>query len=199
MKIGNIVTDKKIRVNKNINLVSSIDDIIEGIPTLVVGISNIKKIEPNPDFVCRKLSDTLYWTFNKDVRRHLFEEDLYYFTENCYKFLVSEISYLFVDMITYSKDSISKIFNKIGQTDKIITFKHKDMVYVYSDKYIFGVDLKQVKFIKGDVNKLMNKIKGLSSVFLDNERLFIKYNNELEILNNQIKYIPLLYSINNYE
>lgn len=199
MKIGNLVTDKKIRVNKNINLVTSIDDIIEGIPTLVVGISNIKKIEPNPDFVYRKISDTLYWTFNKNERRHLFEEDLYYFIENCYKFLVSEISYLFVDMITYSKDSITKIFNKIGQTDKIITFKYKDMVYVYSDKYIFGIDLKQVKFIKGDVNKLMSKIKGLSSVFLDNERLFIKYNNELEILNNQIKYIPLLYSINNYE
>ena len=35
MKIANIVTDNKIEVTDDINIVTSIDDIIEGLPTLV--------------------------------------------------------------------------------------------------------------------------------------------------------------------
>jgi hypothetical protein len=199
MKIGNIVTSDNFRVNKNINLVNSIDDIIDGVPTLVVGIDNIRKIEPKPDFLTRQISDKIFWTFTKKEKRQIFEEDLYYFVENCYKRMVKDVRYIFVDMIILNEDKIKRMFDKISGINNLITFKYKDMIYIYGDNLIFGVDLKQVRFINKDVGKITDKIKTLSSVFLDNEKILIKYNNELEIFDNQIKYIPLLYSINKDE
>jgi hypothetical protein len=42
-----------------------------------------------------------------------------------------------------------------------------------------------------------NKIKHLSSVFLEDSRILIEYKNIVEELDNQVKYIPYLYSIKN--
>jgi len=71
------------------------------------------------------------------------------------------------------------------------------MLYIYHDKYIFGIDVKLLKFIDCDVNKIILKIKSKSYVFLDTPDIFIEYKKQVEILDNQIKYIPYLYSIKN--
>jgi S1-C subfamily serine protease len=39
----------------------------------------LKTIEPNADFVDKKISSNIYWTFKKTERRDIFEEDLYNF------------------------------------------------------------------------------------------------------------------------
>ena len=199
MKIANIVIDTPLKVNKKFNVVDSFDKIIEGIPTLLVGLDNIRKIEPKPDFLDRKLSEDIYWTFTKKEKRVLFEEDLYYFSETIYKNIIKKTSYVFVDLILFDSNKINDIFTDMQNINKKVTLLHKDMLYVYGNDNIFGFDLKQVTYVGKKKETLIDKIKNLSDVFLEGDNILIEYNNDLEMFDYEIKYIPLLYTINNNE
>lgn len=197
--IGNIVTTDNIKVDDNFNVVDSLDKIIEGIPTLIIGLDNAKKLKDKLNFVDRKIDNLIYWTFSKKEKRNLFEEDLFYFIEVSYNFLKQNIEYIFVDFILFNDKKIDKIFNKIESYDKNISLLINEMLYIYSDKFIFGIDLRQIKYLNNNVDEFLFKIKSLSSVFLDNEQILIEYKNNLGMLDDEVKYIPVLYSINNNE
>lgn len=197
MKIANIVSDNDLSLLEEFNQVKSFEDAIPGIPTLIIGWDKIKKRYPDYDVLNRKISDNLYWTFKKIEKRDLHEEDLFYFIKNTYLDLINKIQYIFVDPIQLNKKSITKIVKKILNENEIISFKHNEMIYVYCDKYIFGIDLKLIKFIGYNPEKIERKINNKSKVFLYNNNIFIEYNIRLEMINNQIKYIPYLYSIKN--
>jgi hypothetical protein len=62
MKIANIVTNNKINVSEDFNVVTSMDDIIHGIPTLIVSFSYVNKHYPDFDVLEMKIQDNLYWT-----------------------------------------------------------------------------------------------------------------------------------------
>jgi hypothetical protein len=193
--IGNIVTIDNIKVDENFNVVDSFDKIIEGIPTLVIGIDNATQSYGDLNYIDRKINDLNYWTFSKKEKRGLSEEDLFYFIENSYKHLTNTIEYIFVDVILFNERKIKKIFDKIKSFDKNISFLTDKMLYIYSDKYIFGFDLRQIKFINGDVDKFIDKIKNTSIDFLSNNEILIEYKNNIGMLDDELKYIPVLYSI----
>lgn len=193
--IGNIVTIDNIKVDENFNVVDSFDKIIEGIPTLVIGIDNATQSYGDLNYIDRKINDLNYWTFSKKEKRGLSEEDLFYFIENSYKHLTNTIEYIFVDVILFNERKIKKIFDKIKSFDKNISFLTDKMLYIYSDKYIFGFDLRQIKFINGDVDKFIDKIKNSSIDFLYNNEILIEYKNNIGMLDDELKYIPVLYSI----
>ena len=58
--IGNIITSDKLKVDENFNVVDSLDKIIEGIPTLIIGLDNVKKLDTKLNYVDRKLDDLTY-------------------------------------------------------------------------------------------------------------------------------------------
>ena len=58
MKIGNIVSNTDLNVGNEFNVVDSLDNIIKGIPTLIVGYSIVKEIFGDElDFIKRKIED----------------------------------------------------------------------------------------------------------------------------------------------
>ena len=134
--IGNIITSDSLKVDENFNVVDSLNDIIEGIPTLIIGLDNVKKLDTKLNFVDRKLDDLTYWTFSKKEKRVLFEEDLVYFIENSYKHVKDSVEYIFIDFILFRDKKVSKIFNKIKESNNNITFVNERMVYIYSEKYL---------------------------------------------------------------
>jgi hypothetical protein len=71
------------------------------------------------------------------------------------------------------------------------------MVYMHFDTFIFGIDLDMIEFIGLNVDKFLLKIKNKSKVFLEKNMIFIEYKTRIENLDNQVKYIPYLYSIEN--
>lgn len=79
----------------------------------------------------------------------------------------------------------------------IISFVYNDMIYIYGDNFIFGVDLKLMKYIGLNIDKIKTKIKDKSVVFLDNNEILIEYKNYIEELGLQVKYLPFLYYIRN--
>lgn len=196
--IGNIVTLDKIKVDDNFNVVNSFNEVIEGIPTLVVGTNNANDSYGNLNYIDRKIDDLNYWTFSKKEKRGLFEEDLFYFIENSYKNLTNRLEYIFVDVILFDDEKIKKIFDKIESYKDNISFLTDKMLYIYSDKYIFGIDLRQIEYIRGDIDKFIKKVKRFSKDFLSNNEILIEYKNNLGMLEDELKYIPVLYSMRRY-
>ena len=197
MKIANIVTSNKVDVTDDINVVKDLDDIIEGIPTLVTSYAWVSKNYDDYEIYDKKLEKNLFWTFARTERRDIFASDVESFVTLANKKLIEDIDYIFIDLIQFHPTTIKKIVKKILSIKDKIAFKHKDMVYIYGDKLIFGVDLDLVRYMGLNVDGIENKIKSRCSVFLENDEIFIEYKDNMERLDHSVKYIPYLYAIKN--
>jgi len=197
MKIANIVTSNKVDVTDDINVVKELSDIIEGIPTLVTSYIWVSTNYDDYEIFDKKIEENLYWTFARTERRDIFASDVESFVTMANKKLIEDIDYIFIDLVQFHPTTIKKIVRKILSIDNKIAFKHKDMVYIYGDKLIFGVDLDLVRYMGLDVEGIENKIKSRCSVFLENDEIFIEYKDNMERLDHSVKYIPYLYAIKN--
>lgn len=197
MFIGNIVTNTNIKSHDKFNVVDSLDKIIESLPTLIVGWDIVKQINPNTDFLDRKLSDNIKWTFTLSEKRNLHEEDLYYFIQECYNNLISKVEYTYIDFILTNDDDLADIFKNIKKSEKNIAFKNDNMIYIYTTNNVFGIDLNIIDFVGRNRNKLIDYLKSFINVFLVDTDILIEYKDYMDVLNNEVKYIPYLYSIEN--
>lgn len=193
--IANIVSNNKIDVSDDFNVVESLGDIIQGLPTLIVGFDYVNKHYPDFDIMDRCLHDDLYWTFKKTEKRDVFQEGLSWFISKVYSDLTKEVTYIFVDPIQYNSRTLRKIIRKIISIEKITTFFHEDMAYIYGEKFVFGVDFKLLKFMGLNTDKIKDKIKVKSSVFLGDEEILIEYKKHVTELDYPVRYAPYLFSI----
>ena len=199
MLIGNVVCERHIKIDKNFNLIKSTNEIIEGLPTLIVGLNNAKSFTDKISYLDRKINTNTFWTFTRLEKRDLFEEDLFYFIKFSYDELLKSANFKFIDLILSDSDKINKVFNNIKSSDRVITFSYENMVYVHINYMIYGFDLRQVDYIGKSKNIFIDKIKDMSDVFLSDEKILIEYKKELSILNDEIKYVPLIYLLRNNE
>ncbi len=197
MKFANIVSTTQINVPQDFNVVQSMDEIIHGLPTLIIGFDLTDKLFPNYDVGNIKVTDNVYWTTKKTESRDKHNIELEWFKHFAYHELIKDINYIFVDPIQYKKKSLLKILKKIYTIPNKITYQHNDMIYIYSDKFIFGVDLKLIKYIGLDISKIKRKIINISSVFLEGADIFIEYKYIIDDMENQVRFLPYLYSIKN--
>ena len=173
------------------------DNIIHGLPTLILGFDYVNKHYPEFDVMDRKLGENLYWTVKRTEKRDKYEEDLSWFITKVLTDLISEISYVFVDPIQYNSRTIRKVIRKFHSMENKVTYQNGQMLYIYAEKVIFGVDLKLLKYIGLDYKKIKDKIIRKSLVFLTNDKILIEYKNTVAELDNQVRYIPYLFSITN--
>lgn len=197
MKIANIVSTSNISLPEQFNIVSSIDDIIDNLPTLIVGYDLTKKLFKDFDILNREIKPNLYWTVKKTEDRDKFQDDLNWFQHKLYNELITNVKYIIIDPIQQNKKTIKKIINKIYSLNNIISYEKHNMIYIYSDNLIFGIDLNLLKFIGLNTNKIKQKIKKISDTYLIGNEIISYYKQYIEYLNNNVKYIPLLYHIFN--
>lgn len=197
MKIANIVSTNKVNTSDEFNVVSSIEDIIPSLPTLVVGFDWVNRHYPDFDITSRRLRKDLYWTFKRTEKRDKHDEDILWFMNKTYRDLVSKVPYIFIDPLQYTTKVLYKITRKISSIPDFTTYVHGEMIYMYGAGFIFGIDLKLMKYIGFDCDKIKNKIKAHSKVFLEDNNILIEYIKHVEGLDKQTRYIPYLYSISN--
>lgn len=195
MKIANIVTTQKISVSDEFNVVTAMGNIIHGLPTLIVGYDYVNKHYPKFDITNSQLEPNLYWTFKRTERRDKFEEDLNWFITMVYDDLTKKIKYIFVDPIQLKPRSLRKIIRKLHTMEYKVTYVHGDMIYIHGEDLIFGIDMKLLKFMSMNVEKIKDKIKTLSNVFLNDNKILIEYRKNVGMLGYQVRYIPFLYTI----
>src|ERR1035437_2217367 len=197
MKVANIVSTSNIKVSDEFNVVKAIGEIIHSLPTLIVGYDYVNKHYPNFDITNIKLDENLYWTFKRTERRDKFEEDLEWFKTKVFEDLTKQVNYVFVDPIQQKTHVLWKIVRKIANLKHKITYIQGEMVYIYGDNLIFGIDLKLLRFMSMNIDKIKDKIKQISDVFLDDNKILIEYNKNVGKLGDQVRYIPFLYSVSN--
>lgn len=197
MKIANIVSTSKVDVPEEFNVVKSVSEIIDGLPTLIVGYETVNNLYPDFDIINISLGDNKYWTFKRTEKRDKYESDLKWFISKVYGDLTNQLIYLFVDPIQYRGKTLIKIIKKIYSLKDPITFLHEQMLYVYGDGFIFGIDLKLLAFMGVDTNKIKTRINAISRVFLDDSKILIEYKKNIEALDNKVRYLPYLYSVRN--
>lgn len=197
MKLANIVSTDKINVSEDFNVVKTMDNIIHGLPTLVIGYYFCKKTFPEFNITNTHIKENIYWTFRKTEKRDKHEEDIYWFISKIYEDLASEVSYVFFDPIQQKRKTLYKIVRKLYSLKDPITYIHGEMIYIYGEKLIFGIDLILLKYMSFDICKIKDKIKSKSSVFLGDNKILIEYKKDVGKLGDRVKYIPYIYSIRN--
>lgn len=195
MKVANIITTQKISVSDEFNVVTAMGDIIHGLPTLMVGYDYVNKHYPKFDITNRLVEPNLYWTFKRTERRDKFEEDVEWFKSKVYGDLITNISYVFFDPIQLQKKSIWKILRKIYNFKYKVAYVSGQMIYIYGENLIFGIDLSLLKYMGMKVDKIKAKIKKLCDVFLDDNKILIEYRKNVGLLGHQVRFIPFLYTI----
>ena len=197
MKVANIVSTNKINVSDEFNVVSSVNNIIHGLPTLIIGIETVIKHYPDFNILDICLEPNVYWTFKRNEKRDKFQEDLDWFMRKVFNDLMSDIIYIFVDPIQHQTKTLIKIVRKIATLKDSVAYVHGEMIYIYGERMIFGVDLKLLRYMGADVEKIKNKIKDKCVVFLDDVKILIEYKKDVETLGNKVRYIPYLFTIRN--
>lgn len=201
MEIANIISKDQMDLGPEFKIYQSFDDIINPhLPTLIVGCDLTKQLFGDDlNFLERKIDNNLFWTFTKKELRKKYFNDLEDFIQYSYECSVHKLSYIYLDIIQYDSVKIRKIIKKMLSLKEIYTFYIENMIYMYSDKFIFGVDLDLLKYSNVDKLKVLNKIKVISKVFLEGNEILIEYKNYMERLENKVRFIPFIYSISNNE
>jgi hypothetical protein len=197
MKIANIVSTSKVEVPEEFNVVNSVNEIIDGLPTLIIGYDIVNNLFPDFDIINISLGENKYWTFKRTEKRDKYEADLKWFISKVYSDLTNQLIYVFVDPIQYRGKTLIKIIKKIYSLKDPIAFLNEEMLYVYGDGFIFGIDLKLLAFMGVDTGKIKTRINTISSVFLSDVKILIEYKKNIEALENKVRYLPYLYSIRN--
>lgn len=195
MILGNIISGTKINISDEFNVVGSMDNIIHGLPTLIIGFDIAVKHFPDLDVITRKATNDIFWTFKKNQKREIFEEDLYNFIRFSYKRITDSLRYYFIDPLQLNYKLIKRLLIKLYGLSNPISYQHDNMIYIYGDGIIFGLDLTLLEFINLKIDKIIKKISVKSNVFLNKNQIFIEYKNKVENLDNQVKYIPYLYQL----
>ena len=195
MKIANIVSTINITVSDDFNVVMALDDIIQGLPTLIIGWDYIKKNFPDYDIIDRNLGNNIFWTFKPTEKRDLYQQDLYNFINNTYKNLLDKVKYYFIDPFILTRKQVIKIVRKILTSNDKISYLHDNMMYIYFDNMIIGINLEMLEFMGLNTDKIVSKIKSSNGIFLDKDSIFIEYKDKVEMLDGKVRFLPLLYSI----
>lgn len=169
------------------------------LPTLIVGCEFTKENFGKLNFMDRKVADNIFWTFTKKEMRKYYHNDLEDFVQHSFENSVKKLHYIYFDLIQFEKSKIKKITKKLFSLENVYSFHINNMVYIYSENCIFGLDLELFSFVGFKPQRIVEKIKSRSTVFLEGNEILIEYKNYMERLENKAKYIPFIYSISNYE
>jgi len=168
MNVGNIVTNSKKIDLENFKNCRKVDNIDRDLPTLIIGWENVKKIYG--------------------------EIDLDSFVNHCYNEFGEQLPYVYLDLLLGKRMINFRIIRKILSLNNPTTYiSDNNMVYIYGDNIIFGLDLNVVKLFDGKYEKIVNKVKNLENNTLVDLEIFNKCEDLILKLKNKKKYIPYIY------
>ena len=195
MYIGNIVTDTFLD-DENINFCHDIKDIDDTIPTLIIGWDKTKGLFGDEVSILHKqINNKLYWTFSTKERKSEYDSDYDSFMSLCYNTFGENIPYVYLDIL-YGKRKVNfRIIRKIfSLKTPIVYISENEMMYIYGENIIFGVDLNILSLIDGKKEKVLEKVKTLENCILVDSEIFNKCKDFLYKIKNKNRYVPYIYS-----
>jgi hypothetical protein len=159
--IANIITkSKSYNFSSLINVNYSINEIDKSIPTLIVGIDNVKTIfnKDKINYLFRQIDETTSWTYSTIEDRSKNEEDVEIFKKKILKILKNKIQYKYVNVLTLSKQKMF-CFLRFLKNDimKYFYFTNK-MLYIAYEDTVLGISLDDCEYIGLNRDRIKNKV-----------------------------------------
>lgn len=187
--IANILTNSKsYAFNDFIHVCKEENDIIKGIPTLVVGVNNAKEVFSgyNLNYIERKIDENTFWTFNVTEKRSENERDVEEFKQYIVKVLKDKIEYSFFNILTCSRKKFKNFLIFLKNNKEKFYFFTTKMLYIAYDDTVIGISLDDCEYLGVEKKKVYNKILNFSkNVITENkfltmeEKLFFNNDNIL--------------------
>ena len=145
---ANILTTQKLEGLDFYNIVSNQDDLISGIPTLIIGWRLANGLYPDCNILDWHIKDKIYWTFGKRERREKMEKDLEAFKRITINNIIESVQYVFFNIMVEDKESKKAFYEELTDCVKKTIFVNNDMMYIYNDKenVVYGLSLRDIEY-----------------------------------------------------
>lgn len=195
MILGNIISDKIIKVGPNIKSVTNEADLISGLPTLYVGYELAMKSFYNLDTTQSKIDELNFWTEKITERRDDYNRDLSHFINFIYQKHIESVNYVYIDLLATPNKTLIKIYRKI-RLNKSLCYSNDKMIYfLCENNLLFGLDIRVVKFCELNLPKLKKLIKEVSYKIITRKNLTKEHKVILNSFGDNEKVIPIIYSL----
>jgi hypothetical protein len=162
--IANILTNKPFPDEGIFNVVSDKANLIEDIPTLVIGWEYTKLNYPQANILEWQIDKTIYWTFGRREKGERYEEAIRKFKELSFKYLKGNIRYEYINLLTKDKGIESLI--TILTYNNIKVFISDDMLYLFLDgvQTVYGISIKEYEYLGGSKKQLFNILYSYNNI-----------------------------------
>jgi len=200
MLLGIVISEKEVKLGENFTWLPFTEARAwDGTPTMCVGMESTGEVfDKELDVMDRKIDENTFWTFTRKEHRTHHAEDIMDFVDFCYNRLIDKVEYKFIDPLLMSEDDHTNLFNKIKGGDYLVSYKDKDMVYMYErygDGVIYGINLMFYQYMGIDRERMLGRINAISGVLLEGDDILIEYEDFMDAYCEQVQYIPYLHSI----
>jgi len=177
MKIANIIYEDELVNHDEIDYVNyhriteespkeDVKKIDLSLPTLIVGWKFLKKRFPNitANILDHKIFDKkLYWEFSFSENKSSHVNGVQNFVDNIPNFYYSsQYEYINLDPIFFNIRDNSELFDILPKEMDSIYFYKQRMLYILSNKKIYGLDIEMYNFFKFNIQGMINKIHDLT-------------------------------------
>jgi hypothetical protein len=180
MKVANIISTELINHEKldYINYYNGCTDYLSidnGLPTLYVGWTFMKSCDTANSFINNAnilnkciISDKLYWEFSFDENKSEHINGVKDFSLKCPElYLMSKYNYVNIDPTFENITRVEDLLNQFRlKLDGVYKYKNES-IYILIGRTIYGLNLKQLQYLKFDIDLLVTLLKEKSLAFND--------------------------------
>lgn len=161
--IANILTKGKFDDIDFFNIVHSESELIEGIPTLIIGWEFTKSLYPNANILSWEIDDNTYWVFGKREKRQRFDETFNSFKKLAFNRFIKKIKYKYFNVLTESDKNSTSLEFLLDYCNGLNIYINNDMIYVSNicnenEYYVYGYSIRDYEYLGFDRKNIFNKI-----------------------------------------
>lgn len=184
LKLGNIFYDEEI-VSIDIddypliNFIEINDDysniVSKKLPSLFVGYENLKRINKSKNLfknisILKKqiIKNLCYWEFTYSENKQDHVNGVNYFIYNTPYYYFSRYNYSYIDPIFENISDVTQLFKRfIVDSHKV--YELDDMIYVLTNRNIYGISKKQYRFFDFDINNIITMLKNTAKEYISDQ------------------------------
>lgn len=169
--LGNILTDGKFNETAIFNVVNDTSNVIESLPTLIIGWEKARSLYSNLSTLDWEISDNVYWTFGTREKRSKNESDIVKFTNMVLEDYIKSINYDFINIFSIERSEKIELVKNINDAESGCFYISDDILYVsLKPNYVFGISLCDIDYLGCDRKKMFSIVyrnKNLTKVTSD--------------------------------
>lgn len=159
--IANILTVGSFEDKELFNVVSSKDNLLPELPTLVIGWKFTKEQYPNANIINWQIDDNTYWTYGRREKRNRFEESVKQFKKIAMTDLINSINYTYFNILT-AEISERQELTEILKNEELNVYFNNDVLYINKPgtKKVIGFSLRDIDYHGKNRQKIYEILRG---------------------------------------